>query len=361
MTSPRLALFIPSLGGGGAERSFVHLAHAFTEAGYQVDMLTAKGDGPLRGLVDNRVALVDFARPTVSSCLLPLARYIRQARPRALIAAMDHCNVIALLANAIAGCKTHITCTLHNVMAAAPAANRKERLLRRLLKPFYLRTDALVAVSHGVADDNAAFIGLPRDRVQVIYNPVITRELHSRAADLPAIELPRSPLVVAMGRLTRQKDFRTLLHAFPHVHSATKASLIILGEGPERAELESLSAQLGLQDVVRMPGFVTNPYPILKAADLFVLSSRWEGLGNVLVEALALGCPVVTTDCESGPSEIVAGGRYGRLVDVGAAGSLAEAMVAELTDRSAQAPAEWLGQFSAEYVASRYAQLWEGR
>lgn len=201
----------------------------------------------------------------------------------------------------------------------------------RLARVFYPRAQAVIAVSQGVADDLEGLIGTGRARVLVIPNPVVTPDLTAlaaAAADHPwfAPEPIAPPVVLAAGRLSPQKDFPTLIRAFALLVRQRDLRLLILGEGPERAALETLIQDLGLTGRVALPGFRANPFALIARARLFVLSSAWEGLPGVLIQAMACGTPVVATDCPSGPREVLADGRYGPLVPVGDPQALAQAM-----------------------------------
>ncbi|NLO89188.1 MAG: glycosyltransferase, partial [Clostridia bacterium] len=188
---------------------------------------------------------------------------------------------------------------------------------------------AVVAVSQGVADDLVKTTGLMRELIKVIYNPIVTPELLEKAKESighPWFKPGQPPVILSAGRLTAAKDFPTLIHAFARVRAERLARLMILGEGEERPNLESLVRELGLESDVSMPEFVENPYAYMARAAVFVLSSAWEGFGNVLVEAMAVGTPVVSTDCPSGPAEILEGGKWGKLVPVGDVEKLAKAL-----------------------------------
>jgi glycosyltransferase involved in cell wall biosynthesis len=271
-----------------------------------------------------------------------LARYLRRERPRALIACADGANVVALWAKRLAGGPTRVLISTHTNLSenARRASQARGRLMPHFARRFYHWADDLIAVSEGVAADLAETARLDRQRIRVIYNPVDTSSIIERAKEPlahPWFGAAEAPVILSAGRLTRQKDFPTLLRAFAVVRERRGARLMILGEGEDRAALEALALELGCAADVSLPGFVTNPYPFLAAARLFVLSSAWEGFGNVLIEALALGTPVVATDCPFGPREILEGGRLGRLVPVGDVEALADAMAASL---AAPPPAE---------------------
>ena len=217
-----------------------------------------------------------------------------------------------------------------------------------------------MAVSRGVADDMIARTGVPADLVRVIYNPVISAEMNAAAGE--AVEhpwlMPGGPeVILGVGRLTPHKDFPTLLRAFAILRRTRDCRLLILGEGEERPRLEQLLRDLHLTECVGLPGFVNNPFAYLAKASLYVLSSAWEALPTVLIEALAVGVPVVSTDCRSGPTEILAGGRYGRLVPVGDADSLARAMTDTLSEPRRELPEEALGRFRLDFAIDEYCRL----
>jgi glycosyltransferase involved in cell wall biosynthesis len=236
-----------------------------------------------------------------------------------------------VLARALARTCTPIGLRLGtNLSTAMAGRGALQRALRFLpIRLSYSRIERIIAVSAGVAEDTARIARVPRSSIAVIPNPVITPELAAQAGepcDHPWLRPGEPPVIMGSGRFQRQKDFPTLLRAFARVRGGRVCRLIILGEGKGRAGLESLVRELGLSGEVDLPGFVPNPYPLIARAALFVLSSAWEGSPNVLTEALALGVPAVSTDCPSGPAEILGGGRFGPLVPVGDVAALADAM-----------------------------------
>ena len=331
----RIAFFLPSLAGGGAERVCVNLADGFLGYGFEVDFALAQAAGPLLRAIPAGARILDLGARRTFSALRPLAAYLRRERPYALIAAPDHANLIAVWAELLAGAGTRVVVTNH-VNASLSIRNSpklQEKLYPQLLRLFQPGAYAIVSVSSGAADDLARLAGIPRQRITVIYNPVVTPDIHSlRAAPLdhPWFAAGQPPVVLAAGRLTAQKDYPTLLRAFVALRGQRPARLIILGEGEQRAELQALIESLDLAADVDLPGFVANPYAFMARCGVFVLPSAWEGFGIVLAEALACGAQVVATDCPSGPAEILENGKYGRLVPVGDAPALAGALAAAL-------------------------------
>ncbi|WP_295586971.1 glycosyltransferase [uncultured Lamprocystis sp.] len=330
-----LAIFLPSLAGGGAERMMLNLAQGAVAAGVAVDLVVGQAAGPYLALVPPGCTLVDLGAARVLGALPGLVRYLRRRRPRALLAAMDHANMVALWARVLARVPTRVCVSVRSNLSqeAAHSPFLAGRWMPWLARAFYPRADAVIAVSQGVADDLDRLLGVGRARILVIPNPVVTPELAALAtapADHPWLQPGTAPVILAAGRLAPQKDYPTLIRAFAALSAGRDLRLIILGEGPERTALESLIQQLGLADRVSLPGFRDNPFAYMSRARLFVLSSAWEGLPGVLIQAMACGTPVVSTDCPSGPREVLADGRYGPLVPVGAVEALAVAMALTL-------------------------------
>ena len=198
--------------------------------------------------------------------------------------------------------------------------------------------------------------------IEVIFNPIINERIIQRANEPnnhPWFNPKTVPVIIAIGRLSEQKNFSLLLQSFAKVLESTKARLIIFGEGPLRSDLENLVKELNLQDAVLLPGVVANPYNYLNNADLFVLSSNYEGLPNALVEALACGCPVVSTDCQSGPREILDDGKYGILVEPSDVNGLARAILQSLNSENKLIPSTWLEQFTEDIIVNKYLKLLE--
>ncbi len=332
MTPPtnigRVAFFLPSLRGGGAERSAVNLAAGFAARGVVVDMVLARAAGPYLQNLHPDVRVVDLGAPRVLYSLPRLSRYLRSQRPDAMVCFMDHANLVALAARWLSGAPTRVIGTVHHNKTVQREQFRgvKVRAVTRMAWRAYPRLDAVVAVSHGVAESLARESGMPLEDIHTIYNPIVTPGLEARLrAAAPGAR--GGGLVVGMGRLDAPKDFETLIRAFVAVRARRPARLLILGDGPGRPQLQALANQTGVADDVTFAGFVDDPYTTLLGADVFVLSSRSEGLPTALIEAMACGCPVVSTNCPSGPEEILEGGRHGRLVPVGDAAALADAIV----------------------------------
>lgn len=355
-----LAVVISFSGQGGVERMVGHLLRGFADLGVTVNLL-ALGDPA--AAPEDLPAGVRRAETGVRHSTLAapaLARYLRRERPAAMLVAKDRAIRSAALARRLAGADTRLVGRLGtNLSAALRGQGPVKRWLRVMpMRRLYPWVDTVVAVSEGVADDTRRITGLPPERVVVVRNPVIPPELGQRAAepvDHPWLAPGAPPVVMGMGRLTRQKDFPTLLQAFARLGRDRDRRLVILGEGADRPSLQALAVELGIADRLALVGHQANPYAWLARASLFVLSSAWEGSPNALTEALALGIPVVATDCPSGPGEILDGGRVAPLVPVGDWQALAQAMAATL---AAPPPAQTLRAAVAEYTQQASARAY---
>lgn len=336
-----IAIFVPSMNGGGAERVMSTLANQFFARGFSVDLLLASVQGPFLADINPGVRVVDLQAGRVSRALFPLIGYLRRERPATMLAAMSHANVIAILARSLSRVRTRLVVSERNTPVVAPGIPIGFRArINGLLVPFAYRfADGVCTVSEGVSAALAQITGLPRSRVVTIYNPFDLEGIARRGSepiDHYWFSNKESPVILGVGRLSAQKDFPTLIRAFSTLRQTHRARLLILGEGEDRATLKALIDSLGLtENDVQMPGFAKNPQRYMARCDLFVLSSLFEGLPGVLVEAMACGAPVVSTNCPSGPDEILEGGRWGRLVPVNDVQALAQAMAASLdTPRS---------------------------
>jgi glycosyltransferase involved in cell wall biosynthesis len=359
-----IAFFLPTLRGGGAERVTVNLVQGITERGHAVDVVVRAAIGPFLNQLPPSVRLVNFGADRVIQTLRPLTHYLRRERPRVLVSSMSHVNLVALWAARLAGQGTPVVVTVHNTLSES--TRHQARVARwmwpYMLRAFYPWAAGVVAVSRGAADDLVRTSGLPRERVQVVYNPVITPSMLALARetpDHPWLAAGQPPVILGVGRLTRQKDFPTLIRAFADLRRLRSARLIILGEGEDRAELEALIRELGLTGCVQLPGFRDNAVAYMARSKVFVLSSAWEGLPTVLIEALAAGTRVVATDCPSGPREILQDGRLGSLVPVGDAPALARAIVEALDRPSDSVSPAALSEFTRDAAVDHYLHIIE--
>lgn len=356
-TIPRIAILISFSGQGGVERMIVNLLQAMAKLPLTIDLLLIKGNVADDDLPAN-IHVHRFASGHSYRSLPELIRYLKSAQPTALIAAKHRAMQVAVAARWLSGQRLTLVGRLGTTVSAALADRHPLRLWwwRQSVRLFYPHLDRLIAVSAGVRDDVLAMCH--NIQVDVIDNPVISDKLYAQAAaPCPHAWLAQRdiPVIIGVGRLTRQKDFATLIRAFAKLHDNQRCRLLIVGDGNERGALQQLATDLGVKEAVDFTGYQRNPYSYVARASLFVLSSRWEGSPNALTEAMALGIPVVSTDCPSGPRELLVDGRYGMLVAVGDSDAMTNAMAQTL---ALPPPAETLktavSRFNADYSAARY-------
>lgn len=359
----QLAVFLPGLYGGGAERTMLNLAEGFAQRGVAVDLVVGVTKGSLLDHVPDSVRYLPL-NATRSRYVVPsLASYLKSERPQTLLTALNRANLAAIWARSLARVPCRLVISERNqVFNGQQSKSIPERLYPRLGQLFYPWADEIVAVSQSVADDLVKAMHLERTRITVIKNPVVTPALRTKAeATLqhPWVGANEPPLIVSVGRLSEQKDLATLIRAFARLRKKRSARLLILGEGPRRTYLETLISQLEISDDVLLPGWVPNPVVYVREATLFVLSSRWEGLPGALIEALYCGTPIVATDAPGGTGEVLAHGRYGLLVPVGDVDKLAGAICRVLAGEVQRPPAASWEPYELNRVLDQYAQTLE--
>ncbi len=359
---PRISIFVPTLLGGGAETAMVTLANGFVDKGVSVDLVTGLAMGPNLKRLDHRVRLVDLQTAHMTQAILPLARYLRQTEPDALLTAMTHTNNAALVARLLARRDTRIVVSERTTINWKPT-RLIEAIHIGVRSILYRHTDALVLVAREEIAEACRRFRLTREQVCCIYNPILTPEFEASRRIAPAHpwlreKSPESgPVIVAVGRLDPIKDYASLLEAFSRLRRRRPARLVIFGEGEQRTFLEARIAALGISESVSLPGYVDNPIKEINAGDLFILSSRLEGLPGVLIQALGCGLRIISTDCTTGPREILEDGKWGRLVGVGDVPALAIAMeeILEEVEPPAQAQSH-LEQFSLSHAVAAYLE-----
>ncbi len=368
----------------------LNLAAALASKGRQVDLVMGRLAGHLSDDIPASVNVVDLdapiaqaaipsllrrpgdaaalgslmlspSAPRVLGAIPALARYLEREQPDGLIAALNYTNIAALIARDLSQVSTRCVISIQNHPSRQIAAARdpRTRRLAPLMRRFFPRADEIVAVSDGVAADLSQVAEIPRQRIRTIYNPGATAGLERRVLDDPGhpwFAEGEPPVLLGVGKFKPQKDLSTLIRAFAEVRASRPARLIILGEGPQEKMLRALAEDLDVSEHIAFPGFVHNPFAYMARAQVFALSSAWEGLPLALVEAMACGCPVVSTDCPSGPAEILQDSRYGRLVPVGDHQQLAEAIMATL---DAPLPTEVLKARAEVFSDRSAAQLYE--
>jgi glycosyltransferase involved in cell wall biosynthesis len=335
----RIACFFSTSGHSGVDRAAKHLIPALARRGFLVDLLKVRRHGPELPEVPPSVRVIDLKSRHTYACLPAIVAYMRRERPAVLLSDKDRVNRTALVARTLARIGAPVPTRLVfssgttisiDLATRGPVERWVQRNSMGRLYPF---ADQVIVTSAGVADDMATYTGLDRQLIRVVPSPVVPEALFTTALprpDHPWFGVPGVPLILSAGELCARKGFDTLLRAFIRLRAQRPCRLMILGRGGEREALLALARQLGVADDFALPGYVPEPYAFMAHADLFAFTSRWEGLGFVLIEALAVGTPAVATDCPSGPREILHDGRYGPLVPVNDDAALAQAMGATL-------------------------------
>lgn len=358
-----ISILLPDLRGGGAERINIDLAHEFTRQGHNVSFVLMQARGELLPQAKADFAVHDLGVKRARQVPFALASYLRSHRPDALLVAMWPLTTIAPIAARLSGFSGHIVVSEHAILSAQYAKwGRAHHIALRASMAFgYRFATARVGVSRGVVQDIAKLAHIPKSKFKAIHNPVASRPTpnHQTMTATDALwGVQHGGRILSVGRFKPVKNHPLLLQAFTQFAQSPDARLMFLGTGPDEVALRSMVDQLGIADRVIFAGFHPDPTPFYMTADLFVISSNYEGFGNVIVEALACGIPVVSTDCPSGPAEILENGRFGTLVPVNDAAALAAAMDASLSSQlDAEALKRRAKDFATEHAGERYLEL----
>lgn len=368
-THPHLAFFIPDLTLGGAEQVAVNLVNGLADRGYDIELIVSRFEGKLKSRLTSEVDVIQLAPSRtpvfgIGLHLPALVSYLRREKPVALFSHLSHASVVCLAADRLVELDTLVVPIEHRSFGTAPNSTLKSWAVHELVPHLYPAADRIIAVSEGVADSIVARMSVDREDVSVLHNPIDVQSVRERArepVDHEWFESDDSEVILFVGRIEQQKDLETWLHAFKRVYDRNpRVRGIIAGQGSQRYDVQELADQLDIADVVSVPGYVENPYGYMRRASLFLLSSRYEGLPTVLIEALACGCPVVATDCPSGPREILADGAYGHLVPVGDVTGLADAAEEALDDPTPPSKLrERANEFAPETVLDDYERFIE--
>ncbi|MDY0884247.1 glycosyltransferase [Dongia soli] len=365
MSQRQVFIYLPNLAGGGAERLTLNLLPRFREAGYEPSLVLNTRSGALLPYVPEDIRIISLNASRSLKAIGKLSRLLIREQPDILLSNLGHNNIIALWSRALSRASTKVVVCQHSVLSQESLhdGNWQHRILPAVSTIFLRLADGIVAVSRGVADDMARILRLRRSAISVIYNPVLTRDFDARAsASLNHAWFAERamPVVLGVGRLVPEKDFGTLIKAFSLLRRSMPCKLVLVGDGPARAGLTKLCQDLSIAADVDFVGFQENPLPFIQQAALLVMSSTYEGFGNVLAEAMGCGTPVISTDCPYGPAEILGGGRFGALVPVGDAERMAQAMQDALAN---PLPADILknqaAQFRDDRVSSEYVALFD--
>lgn len=363
----KLFILRPTLGQGGADRVSLTLLQQLSRERFDLSLVLVKKDGVLLEDLPPDVGVYTLDASNVLTAWWPLSRLLKLHQPDVLFSTSSGTNVTAVWARQLARYAGRVLLSERNVLFHGQKT-WKRRLMTTFKRLTYERADLVTAVSQGVKDDLIAELHLPPDKIQVVYNPILTSDLPALADE--SVDHPwfaeSTPIILGVGRLVPEKDFATLLRAFALVRAQRPCRLLILGEGNGRTELLQLAQTLGVTPDVDLPGFDKNPFKYMARCTMFVLSSRFEGLPGVLIQAMACGAPVIATDCPSGPSEIITvDGQDGFLTPVGDAQAMVEKILflldnpekREVMGRHGRESAE---RFRAETVMARYVAAIEG-
>lgn len=366
MPTRTLTICLHSFAAGGAEKVCTTIANEMSKCGIAVHIVVLNGTGPLAERILPAVKVTDFSTRNPFNALIKTILFVRKQEPKCILCTHPHIAIALLALKYILRLPSRIHYRVSSTMSKSiPPQNQKYTLTSVLLKlcgkllPLAIkRFDHIIAVSEGVSEDLTRHFRVPSNIITVIYNPVSlaeVAELSSQKLNDPWLEND-TPTIVSAGRLVRAKGYHTLLRAFKILSDERPVRLVILGDGPQRASLEKTAAHAGITEHLSMPGFKANPYAYMKRADLFVLSSEWEGMPNILLEAMACGCRIVSTDCDSGPRELLRNGEYGILVPVSDAEALSRAMAQGLEGNISVAPPSWIDNFATERIVSQYIE-----
>lgn len=361
-TQKKIAIFLRDLDGGGIQKVVINLAKEMAKNGILIDIVVTSGKNSFLEKFSPEIAIVNLNSPMALWSAFPLAQYLKQQKPEVLLSHGHSNNVAAIIAITIAKVTTRVIMVTHNTLSLDKLLiPKKSKLLHFLMRLFYPYADGLVAVSQGTAHELESELGLKKNSVKTIYNPIVNEDLIAKINEPlhhPWFQPNQPPVFLAVGRLSTEKDYINMLQAFAHLRAQRQARLLILGEGNMRSDLELLAKDLGIESDVSMPGFVKNPYAYMSKASVLVLSSQYEALPTVICEAMACGCPVVSTNCPYGPAEILENGKYGSLVPVKDPISLADAMLKTLDNPFEKSLLlQRANDFRADYILSIYLEL----
>ena len=360
-----IALICASLNGGGAQRILLNLSSEFARRGHQVDLVLGKKEGDYLDLVSKRVRIVDLGASRMLATVPSLIAYFRRERPDATLSTLSYVNALVSLAYFLSGSSTHLVLREAAVVTKQTSETKPSlfsKIIPMLRNITYPLADDIIAISNNAADHLITNTTLTRDSVSVIHNPAYFPSREQRALEnVPHPWLTtgfNEPVVLGMGRLGTYKNFDLIIRSVAAISKERPIRLILCGKGPLQSELEQLADDLGISDRVSFPGFVTNPFAYMRRADVFVLSSIREAFGNVLVEALATGTPVVSTNCPGGPAEILEDGKWGRLVPIGDPDAMAKAIEATLDEPTdAECLKSRAQDFNVDKIAGQYLSV----
>jgi glycosyltransferase involved in cell wall biosynthesis len=355
-----IAIYLPQVVAGGAENNFAKIASALARRGWSVEILVSNARQPFSPHLDKSVKVIELKSRFGRFRLFALLDYLNKNKPIVLMSGLEGPNLLSGLIKRLKLTKTRVVVSLRNrddlEIADYPSGIKKT--IFEYFYDFAIRgADHIIVIANELKNHLVNEVGIPSEKITVIYNPIMTEKVRNAAAE-PITEDwfsgSSEPYLLSVGRLELQKDYPTLFKALTIVRREFPVKLLILGEGTERANLEAMVKSMGLENVVRMPGFTSNPFRFMKRAKVFVFPSKHEGFGNVLLEAMACGVPIVSTDCPAGPREILEGGEWGSLVAVGDVKALADAIIETLRHPPVLNYDERLSDFDFERTVEKY-------
>jgi len=360
----KIVFILPSLAVGGAERNLIRIANNLFDQGVNIHFLVISGGSDNGEHLNPDIPLTFLNKKRVSTSILALYSFLQASKPTTLLSTLTHLNIVVMIVRGFLvrppKIILRVECVLSQMIADESLNHTIFSIYPFFIKRFFKKADKLIAISKGVKHDLNTNFKVPLSKIEIIYNPAIPDNIGEYLKGLieeALLEKKRNyQLIFGVGRLTRQKGFDTLIRAFHHLND-TRTQLVIIGEGSERKNLEKLISDLNCEDRVFLIGEVSNPFKYMKLADVFVMSSRYEGFGNVLVEALASGAEAVATDCLSGPSEILNSGKYGRLVPIDDHELMSDAIKEALYGKSLKPPSDWLSRFRVGTISQEYSEL----
>lgn len=367
MSDKRIAILTEAFdNGNGVARILLNLMKGFIDHGYTVDLIHFTTGGPFEQFIPEEVNIIDLGkRIRIRKSIEGVSQYLKQTKPAVLYCSDSDRGLEGVVAKLLAFSSTPVMISIPSMESQERPAymTKKDKWHLRLKRLLCRFATKIVPVSQGVADEVMTDLMLPSRKVQVVYNPVVTEQVRhdmQKPADHKWLQEKSVPVILAVGRLHPVKDYATLIRAFKQVISQCPARLIILGEGPDREKLTSLIQELDLAECVDLPGFTDNPYAYMKQADLFALSSKSEGLPTVIIEAMACGCPIVSTNCPGGLNEILQNGEYGTLVPIGDAEALGHAIIEGLQQKNDMSKLEKRAEdFSEDKIIDEYIELFQ--
>ena len=365
----KLSIYIPNANYGGAQKVIINLIQEFSKENISIDLLLGKAEGIYLDQIPKNINIVNLDSSRLIKTLPKLVNYLKKQKPDVLMSTPAVANVVAAMAKKLSGISTKLILreAIHYSTEKDNVSFRKQPtfwIALRLVPLVYPWADKIIAVNPKIAEDIAKVTNISSELIYPINNPTITPTVLKKAKEpitetwFQEIDRDKNYIILGVGRLANQKDFPTLIKAFSIIRKQYQAKLIILGEGEDRSQLESLISDLNLTTDVILPGFISNPYAYMAKASIFVLSSAWEGSPNTLVEAMACGTPVASTDCLSGPREILENGKYGKLVEVGDYEALADAIIQTLiSENDIESLKVRAKDFSVEKIAQEYLRI----